>query len=203
MPNEKVDNLRQNIRELKGEMDGLNDHLDLNPTDLFPNDNILPHINEVELFDYDKELNEIQTDCDETLDCLSSLYLKAQDVEKKNISNIISNDAKALAELKFSLSCSKRGLINLMKQLDMGINDPELYEAVGTFQKEIRDTVKMIYDIQKKMKDFYKDIRDEMAELNKGEADESDAEEIESEVYQLVDLKNINKQIDDFKKANQ
>ena len=172
-------------------------------TDLFPNDNILPHINEVELFDYDKELNEIQTDCDETLDCLSSLYLKAQDVEKKNISNIISNDAKALAELKFSLSCSKRGLINLMKQLDMGINDPELYEAVGTFQKEIRDTVKMIYDIQKKMKDFYKDIRDEMAELNKGEADESDAEEIESEVYQLVDLKNINKQIDDFKKANQ
>ena len=115
--------LKNNISQLEGEMKGLNQHLMLNPEDLFPDDDLLPGLNDIVLFDYDKEIVEIQADCEETLDCLSSLYLGAEDIDKKNISNIIKNDALALADLKFSLSCSKRGLINLMKQLDIIIVD--------------------------------------------------------------------------------
>lgn len=195
--------LRQNISQLEGEMNGLNQHLALNPEDLFPDDELLPGLNDIVLFDYDKEIKEIQSDCEETLDCLSSLYLNAEDIEKRNINNIIKNDASALADLKFSLSCSKRGLINLMKQLDMGINDPLMYQSVGIFQKEIRDSIKMLYDIQKKMKDFYKDIKKEMSELNAGgEEDQKkeiqDVEDVSEETYHIVDFDRLNDEIDSY-----
>ena len=200
----KTQQLKQNINSLVGEMNGLNQQLALNPEDLFPDDELLPGLNDIVLFDYDKEIEEIQADSEETLDCLSSLYLNAEDIEKRNINNIIKNDASALADLKFSLSCSKRGLINLMKQLDMGINDPLMYQSVGIFQKEIRDSIKMLYDIQKKMKDFYKDIKKEMAELNSGDITDGDKkiEDIktieEEETYHIVDFDNLNDQIESF-----
>jgi len=199
----QINQLRQNISSLEGEMKGLNDHLDLNPNDLFPNDDILPGINDIEVFNYQEEIDSIQTDCDETLSCLSSLYLNTEELEKRNISNIIKNDAIALSDLKFSLFCSKRGLINLMKQLDMGINDPDMYQAVGTFQKEIRDSIKMLYEIQKKMKDFYKDIRDELAStsINAGEQsiDDIDITSNDDDDYHIVDFDKLNNQLEDYR----
>lgn len=191
--------LKQNISQLEGEMKGLNEQLALNPEDLFPDDELLPGLNDIILFDYDKEIEQIQLDCEETLECLSSLYLNVEEIEKKNISNIIKNDALALADLKFSLSCSKRGLINLMKQLDMGINDPLMYQAVGTFQKEIRDSIKMLYDIQKRMKDFYKDIKSELSEINTGDKEEEDVDNLmDDETYHIVDIERLNDEIDSF-----
>jgi hypothetical protein len=196
----QVQQIKQNISQLEGEMKGLSQQMALSPEDLFPDDDLLPGLNDIILFDYEKEISEIQLDCEETLDCLSSLYLGAEDIEKKNISNIIKNDALALADLKFSLSCSKRGLINLMKQLDLGINDPLMYQSVATFQKEIRDSIKMSYDIQKKMKEFYRDIKKEMSELNAGDETEEEmiATEILEETYHIVDFDRLNDEIESY-----
>ena len=90
-----------------------------------------------------------------------------------------------------------------MRQLDMGINDPLMYQAVSNFQKEIRDSVKMSYDIQKKMKDFYKDIRDEISSttINSGEEEEIIQEiKPDDETYQIVDWNKINDDIDSYMK---
>ena len=70
----------------------------------------------------------------------------------KNINNIITNDALALSDLKFSISCSKRGLINLMRQLDNGSVNAELYTAVSLFQREMKEGINMLYKLQKSMK---------------------------------------------------
>jgi hypothetical protein len=32
------------------------------------------------------------------------------------------------------------------------VNDPLMYQSVALFQKEMRDSIKMAYDLQKKMK---------------------------------------------------
>ena len=60
-------------------------------------------------------------------------------------------------------------MISACKQVDMGVNDPAMFESISMFQKEMRDTVKMVYDIQRKMKDFYKELKGEMADINAGE----------------------------------
>jgi len=203
---DKIEHLRNNIRGLEGEMNGLNDILKLDPEDLLPSDDILDGINDIEIFDYQKEIEVIQIDCDETLECLSKLYLSADDIHSKNLSNIIKNDSEALADLKFSLSCSKRGIINLMKNIDMGINDPLMYQSVGILQKEIRDSIKMLYDIQKKMKDFYKEIKEELAEINTID-DDGNVDEIEliddDDTLHIVDMDKLTGQIDDFRNKNE
>lgn len=201
----KIDHIKQNIRSLEGEMKGMDEMLDLNPEDLLPSDDILDGINDIEVFDYQKEIKEIQGDCDITLECLSQLYLNPEDIQIKNLSNIIKNDSDALADLKFSLSCSKRGIINLMKNIDMGVNDPLMYQSVGVLQKEIRDSIKMLYDIQKKMKDFYKEIKKELTELRSIEKEEGvdDAELVEEEedeeTLHIVDMDKLTNELDKFK----
>lgn len=199
-----INQLKSNISSLEGEMNSLNDQLGMNPADMFPDDDLLPGLNDIEIFDYQKQIKEIQSDCEITLDCLSSLYLNADDLVTKNINNIIQNDALALADLKFSLFCSKRALINLMTQLDMGINDPDLYSSVSLFQKEIRDTIKQLYIIQKDLKNFYKCIKDEIKEINKGDEVEGEMEDTEAdEVYHIVNIKDLNQQVEEYMKEDE
>ena len=208
MPNNpaKINHLKNNIRSLEGEMNGLNDVLNLNPEDLLPSDDILDGINDIEIFDYQKEIESIQGDCDVTLECLSTLYLSADDIQTKNLANIIKNDSEALADLKFSLSCSKRGIINLMKNIDMGINDPLMYQSVGVLQKEIRDSIKMLYDIQKKMKDFYKEIKEELAELNSVDG-EGNVDEVEilddDDTLHILDMNKLTNELDEFRQKGE
>lgn len=203
---DKIDHLKKNIRSLEGEMKGLDETLELNPEDLLPSDDILDGINDIEIFDYQQEIGLIQEDCNETLECLSNLYLSADDIQSKNLSNIIKNDSEALADLKFSLSCSKRGIINLMKNIDMGVNDPLMYQSVGILQKEIRDSIKMLYDIQKKMKDFYRDVKKELTELNSVMKQDEDGEDIldadiieDDDALHIVNMDDLTQQLDDYK----
>lgn len=202
---EKRDDLKKNIKSLEGEMNSLGDVLDLNPEDLLPKEDMLDGINDIEIFDYEKEIEEIRHDSNVTLECLSQLYLSTDDIKRKNLGNIIKNDSEALADLKFSLSCSKRGIINLMKNIDMGINDPLMYQSVGILQKEIRDSIKMLYDIQKKMKEFYKEIKQELDEINTVEEEEANKEaeimDADNELH-IVDLDEIATQLKDFRKKS-
>jgi len=199
----KINTLKKDISGLEGEMRGLDDVLDLNPEDLLPSDDILDGINDIEIFDYQKEIEEIQGDCNITLECLSKLYLSTDDIQTKNLSNIIKNDSEALADLKFSLSCSKRGIINLMRNIDMGINDPLMYQSVGILQKEIRDSIKMLYDIQKKMKDFYKEIKEELDEINSidaaGEVDDAELIDDDDNSLHIVDMDKLTDELDTFR----
>lgn len=204
--NDKLSKLRGNINELEFEMRGLNEQLDLNPEDLLASGDLLDSIQDIQIFDYDQEIQSIKDDSVETLDCLSQLYLSAEDIIMKNLGNIIKNDAEALSDLKFTISCNKRAIISLMKNVDMGISDPLLFTALGAVQKEIRDSIKLSYDLQKKMLTFYKDIRDELSEIKSIEATEINeydtAEEIENDTdLHIIDYDKLTLQIDEYKKA--
>ena len=204
----KTDQLRKNISELEGEMNALNDQLELNPEDLLPSPDLLDGIQDIQIFDYDKEIKEIKKDSLETLECLSKLYLSAGDIVTKNLDVIIKNDAKDLEELEFSLFCTKRGIISVMKSIDSGITDPELFKSLSMLQKEIRDTIKMSYDLQKKMMSFYKGIRDELAEIKTVQAefvDDNEINEIESNDdndLNIIDFTKINQQVEAFQEQN-
>ena len=204
--NDKLSQLRGNIDELEFEMRGLNEQLDLNPSDLLASGDLLDSIQYIQIFDYDQEIQSIKDDSIETLDCLSQLYLSAEDIIMKNLGNIIKNDAEALSDLKFTISCNKRAIISLMKNVDMGISDPLLFTALGAVQKEIRDSIKLSYDLQKKMLTFYKDIRDELSEIKSIEATEVNeydtVEEIENDTdLHIIDYDKLTLQIDEYKKT--
>lgn len=148
-----LDFLKSNINSLLEEMDNI-------PT---PPHDLLPGLNlEIQTHDYEKDMDLIKEETKETLECISSLYLDEKTMKERNISNIIRNDAEIVGNIKFSVECAKRGLISCMKQLDAGTTNAEMYMAVSAFQKEIRDSNKMLNDLLTKMKSFYKELRSEL-----------------------------------------
>jgi hypothetical protein len=191
------------ISNLQDEINSMLSEIDTLPKDLVPPSDLLPGIDfEYTKYDYEKDIETIKEDAKETLECISSLYLKEEEMNKRNVKSIIKNDAETISDIKFSLSCAKRGLINCMKQIDAGANDPEMHVAVNAYQKEIRDSSKMINDLLTKMKSFYKELRDEYVhkEINE-QIKEETAAIIEKTRDDLVifDPKKFNKIIEEYK----
>ena len=188
---------QENIDKLKSEIEETQEELDFNPSDFFPDNNNIDLNLKIEMHDYERDLEIIREESKETLECLANLYLDEETMSNKNINNIITNDALALSDLKFSISCSKRGLINLMRQIDNGSVDAELFTAVSLFQREMKEGINMLYKLQKSMKDFFKDLKSELKEINVGETEVHD----KLKDYRIAD-KDINKSIDKIMAKN-
>lgn len=165
---------QESIERLKNEIVETQDELDFDPTDFFPDTQNVDLNLKIEMHDYEKDLEIIRSESKETLECLANLYLNEDTMTNKNINNIITQDALALSDLKFSISCSKRGLINLMKQIDNGSTDADLFQAVSMFQREMKEGINMLYKLQKDMKDFFKDLKGELKEINIGDVEVQD-----------------------------
>jgi len=187
---------QENIEKLKNEIEETQEELEFNPSDFFPDKNDMDLNLNIEMHDYEKDLEIIREESKETLGCLANLYLDEEIMKNKNINNILRNDALALSDLKFSISCSKRGLINLMRQIDNGSVDAELYQAVSLFQREMKEGINMLYKLQKTMKEFFKDLKGELKEINVGENDVYD----KYKDMRITD-RDINKSIDRLWKA--
>ncbi len=201
MNNKDIQEYEEHVNNLREEIEMSQDELDFDPTEFFPNQTNVDLNLDIKIHDYEKDIELIKDECKETLECLANLYLDEESMSRKNINNIIRNDALALSDLKFSISCSKRGLINLMKQIDNGLVDSELYQSVSSFQKEMKDGVKMLYDLQKKMKDFYKELRSEI-KSDELESLKTDKVIDESKGSLRIADKDINKAIDRLQENN-
>jgi len=194
------DDITDSVDTLKGNINSMLDTIK-SPDDMFLQPELLPGIDiDIETYDYDREMDLIKVDSKETLESLANLYLDVNKMKNKNIHTIIKNDSKALSDLNFSISMAKRGLIMCMQQLDLGVNDPDMFQSVSTFQKEIRDTIKMVYDIQRKMKDFYKELKSELPEINAGEEDILEEQQEEDHYTIIGDPKLLNQVFDELKK---
>jgi hypothetical protein len=194
----KID-LNDSVNELKGTINSVLNTINISPENMVPYSSMLPDIPglEIEIHDYEKDIELIKIESKETLESLANLYLTEDNMKTKNIYKIIKDDSMSLSKLNFSIECAQRALISCMKQLDGGVNDPDMYQSVAMFQKEMRDTVKMAYDLQKKMKEFYKELKQELAEINAG-AETKD--ENETNYTTIGDPKQLNELMNQLKK---
>lgn len=188
-----MEKFQENIDNLKNEIEEIQDELDFDPSEFFPSNSDVNLDLKVEMHDYEKDLESIREESIETLECLANLYLDEKTMSNKNINNIIIQDALALSDLKFSISCSKRGLINLMRQIDNGSVNADLYQAVSLFQREMKEGIETLYKLQKIMKEFFKELKGELTEINVG----SEAEKVPDKYKNMrISDKDINKSID-------
>lgn len=202
---EKRENVEDSILSLKSEINNMMSNIQGPETldDMLNSEEFLPDLEvEISTHDYEKDMNMTKLEAKETLKCLANLYLNETNMESKNIYNIIKNDANKLAELNFTISCAKRALIQCMGQIDCGNNDPEMYKSIALFQKEMRDTVKMAYELQKKMKDFYKELKTELPDLNNKE-DIVEEEEEKDDIKIIMDTKELNDWVETLNKKKE
>lgn len=198
-----------NVNKLQDEISSMIDEMDNFSKELAPSKDLLPGLDfEYINHDYEKDIEVIKEEARETLDCISSLYLDNDQMKKKNVKSIIKNDAEQISNIKFSLSCAKLGLVNCMKQIDAGANDPNNHMAVNAYQKEIRESSKMINDLLTKMKSFYKELRDEYQRKEINEQQKIEDQKQQSNLNTgttddglvIFDQKKWNDIIDDYKR---
>lgn len=198
--NIKKSEIKENISDLQGNINSLLTTIE-DTSDLIPGDDVLPNLNmdDVEIFDYEKEMEKIKLDAQETISCLANLYLDEEHMKDKNINIIIKDDAIKIAELNFSISISKRALILLMQQIDLGTTNAELYKSVFEAQREMRETVKSAHDLLNvKIKKFYQDLSEEIdSGINTG-----DNLNEEEEMNIISDPKKLNDMIEKIDKEN-
>jgi len=189
--------LKESVSELQGSINAMLDKIDLPLEQMTMKGDMLPGI-VLKQKDFERDIEKIKIDARETLECLANLYLDEASMKNKNIYKIIKDDAMLLADLNFSTSCAREALVSCMTQIiNFGVNDPLMFEAVSTFQKEMRDTIKATYDLQKKMKDFYKELKGEMSEINAGEKTQ---EKKENDKYTVIgDPMLLNDLLDKYK----
>lgn len=191
MEKDYKEEVKSNISKLEDNIQHILDEIEEPVENLFPSDDLLPGLDmEIITHDYEKDVQMVRIAASETITCLANLYLDEETMKNKNINSIIKDDANKLSELNFNVTQTKRALIMCMKQLDMGINDPEMFQSVTMFQKEMRETIKMAYDLQIKMKDFYKNLKGELEELNKG--DDLEDKLVVGEMNVIGDPKELN-----------
>jgi len=143
---------------------------------------------------FTEKFDSIKVESSGTIKCIANLYLDKNTMKNKNIKSIINEDANILCDLKYNIEIAKNGLNQCMIQIESGVNDPEMHKAVSQYQKEIRDSIKMYYDIQKKMKDFYKNFKDEIPNINSGNDENNnnnDGENNEAEKPIIVEESNV------------
>lgn len=202
--NNDFDNKLNNVNKMENEIKSMLGELESLTDELTPPENLLPGLDfEYTKYNYDKDIELIKDEAKETLECISSLYLDEIVMKRKNIMSIIKNDSETISDIKFSLSCAKRGLIICMQQIDAGSNDPEMHEAVNAYQKEIRDSSKMINDLLTKMKSFYKELRDEYERKEINEQIKLEGSENSNKIGDnlvIFDQKKINELVDMYKK---
>ena len=66
---------QDNIDQIKSEIEEIQEELDFNPSDFFPDVNGIDLNLKIEMHDYEQDLEAIREESKETLECLANLYL--------------------------------------------------------------------------------------------------------------------------------
>lgn len=188
--------------ELEDEFDKIqSQHSNLNVKQyLVDVDEDLPGFGELELYDYDADLKNINEESKEILDELVDLYLgDAQEI--KNHPYIIrkkKEDARIYASSFFLERMSEKVLLQLLRQIDNGDNGARMYEVLNQTMKEIRENNKDGRTARTEVEKLYKEMR---KDLGLNEMVGGNDLVVDDEEGEIIDTKDLNDKIDNYLKG--
>lgn len=170
----------------------------LNPEDLFAQTTDLPALQPDTngIVDYKQQLSDIKKDSTNIINSLAELYLGDENLLKHPyISEKMKKDSDYYSKLEFLVQSSQKTLISIMRDIDMGNSNSRMYEVQSMLQKEMRDNIKLSLGSLANIEDFYKSIRTDLGVTTTPGATIVAQQEEETS---HVDMKELNKQIDDL-----
>lgn len=124
----------------------------------------LPDIANIEVYDYEKDIEESKAEGKEVIDNMADLYLGTSPevlnhpyIKKKKY-----HDANNSADMLFLKKMAKRALIVQLKQMDIGDTSHRNFETFYAGIKEMRDIVKQSTSTQNLQETFYKQLKDDL-----------------------------------------
>jgi len=166
----------------------------------------LPDLGEIQIYDYDADIEESKVQAGEVLESLVDLYLGDNPgvIKHPYIQNKMKEDAQVYADTIFLQKMTRKNFLTQLKQVDNGDSSARMHEVVNQSISQIRENIKFSQTQRTELEKFYKDMRrdfgmNEIAESN--EIKNTQPEETEDKKDgQIFDTRSLNNMIDTYLK---
>lgn len=163
----------------------------------------LPDLGEIQIYDYDKDIEEVQEKSIQVLESLVDLYLGDAPAVKKHsyVANKMEEDAKIYAETLFLQKMTRRNFLTQLRQVDNGDNSARMHEVVNQSISQIRENIKFSQSQRTELEKFWKEMRKDLGLNEISEANEtqniSELDDID-DGGQTLDSRSLNDMIDKY-----
>jgi hypothetical protein len=193
---EKIQNLQDEFSRIQEN----NKDLDVSKY-LAKREDHLPDLGTIQIYDYDKDIDESKDQAGEVLESMVDLYLGDYPdlVKHKYVQQKMKEDAKVYADTLFLQKMTKRNFLTQLKQVDNGDNSARMHEVVNQSVSQIRDNIKFSQTQRTEFEKFWKDMRKDLGlnELSESmeQKNQSNIDE-ELDTGKIVDSRSLNEMID-------
>lgn len=154
--------MNKNKKKIQDEFEQLqNERPDIDPVQYMVTAEQMPDFGRIDIYDYNKDLQETREDSAVIIGKLVDLYIP----EIKNheyIKSKMKEDARVYANSQFLERMSEKLLIKQLKQIDSGDTSARIFEVVNQTMKEIRENNKDGRNARTEIEQMYKKIREDL-----------------------------------------
>jgi len=187
---EKMNNLKEEFSRIQDE------NKDLDISKYLAKKEDLPDFGEIQIYDYDKDLQVSEESATEVLEALFELYFgDIEDIMKnKYLVKKMKEDAQVYAETIFLQKMTRKNFLQQLKQIDNGDNSARLHEVVNQSISQVRENIKFAQSQRTELEKYYREMRKDYDEVisnikqNKIESGLSD----EKTEGKIVDARSLN-----------
>jgi hypothetical protein len=124
----------------------------------------LPDLGEIDIYDYDSDMDASKQRSLGVLESLVDLYLSdvPQLKEHPYIKNKMAEDASVYAEGIFLAKMTRKNFLNQLRQIDNGDNSARMHEIVNQTIGQIRENAKFQSNQRTELEKFYKTLRKDL-----------------------------------------
>jgi hypothetical protein len=164
----------------------------------------LPDLGTIQIYDYDKDIDETSEQSIEILESLVDLYLGDNPSIRKHpyVINKLKEDANIYAEALFLQRMARRNFLTQLKQVDNGDNSARMHEVINQSISQIRENTKFSQSQRTELEKFYKDMRKDFGlnEISTQDDVISGGDESTTSTTNLMDNRSLNDMIDKYLK---
>jgi hypothetical protein len=176
---EKINSLQEQFNKIQED----NSDLDVGKY-LAKTDEHLPDLNEIQIYDYEADIDKARKQGDEIMEEMIALYLGDNPGVANHgyIRKKMKDDAKIYADTILLQEMTRKNLLTQLRQVDNGDNSARMHEVVNGSFTAVRDNIKFAMSVKTELEKFYKEMRKDMG-LN--------------EISETMEQKHIEQQIED------
>ena len=193
------------INELQNEFNKIQeDNKDLDVSKYLAKKEDLPDLGDIEIYDYDSDLDDSNQLATEVLESLVDLYLGENPTISKHdyIVKKMKEDAQVYADTIFLQKMTRKNFLTQLRQVDNGDNSARMHEVINQSISQIRDNIKFSQTQRTELEKFYKEMRKDfgMNEISESMEQKNleNNTDTPKEDGKIVDARSLNNMIDNY-----
>ena len=152
----------QKVNELKEEFERIQGNSNiLDISKYLAKQDDLPDIGDIEIYNYDKDIEDSEIQARDLMESLVDLYLgdNPEIANHDYINKKMSEDSKIYADAIFLQKMTKKNMLTQLRQVDNGDNSARMHEVINQTIAQVRDNIKFAQTQRTDLEKFYKELR--------------------------------------------